>query len=305
MKRLLLLCFAVLLFLVFAMAGCKKSDSVSAPSAAPTATFTPGPDSFEPDDTFGTASTLTVGGAAQYHNLYTSTDIDYFKFSAVAGIQYLVSATYNPVSQSAIALTITDYHSSAENYAYYTDGSNRIPRVTIMPYYCTTTAESVFEVYNDSSSLFGSDCWYKLKVEAVPTPAIVNFNTAADNQSLTFSFSGTGLNWYGQSNISHDGGSALRSGWTNNNQETEFSTSVTGPCTVTFWWKVSSEGCCDGIEFYDDAVQQLSLYGENDWVQATYTIADSAAHTLTWEYSKDGSDACGYDAAWVDNIQVQ
>ena len=75
--------------------------------------------------------------------------------------------------------------------------------------------------------------------------------------------------------------------------------------TLTFWWKVSSEGSYDYLLFYLDGVEQTGslakISGTVDWVQKTVSIP-SGNHTVKWTYSKDGSIVSGSDAAWVDQV---
>ena len=79
--------------------------------------------------------------------------------------------------------------------------------------------------------------------------------------------------------------------------------SVTGPGTLTYWWKVSSEPDYDYLDFYLDGILQPgSISGEVLWQKRTNTIA-SGTHSLRWVYSKDVSDSFGQDAGWVDEVK--
>ncbi|MCB1689560.1 MAG: M6 family metalloprotease domain-containing protein [Halioglobus sp.] len=87
-------------------------------------------------------------------------------------------------------------------------------------------------------------------------------------------------------------------------QEASVSTEVTGPGTLTFWWKVSSEPNADYLRFYRDDVQHpaaLQISGESDWQQRSVPIP-AGLHLLRWTYSKNGSVAAGMDAAWLDRV---
>src|SRR5690606_12306965 len=95
---------------------------------------------------------------------------------------------------------------------------------------------------------------------------------------------------------------ALQSGVTAHSGETWVQTTVTGPGTLTFWWKVSSESDYDWLEFsIDGTLQSGRISGNVDWTKKTYTLA-AGAHTLRWRYSKDGSVVSGSDAAWLDEV---
>ena len=77
------------------------------------------------------------------------------------------------------------------------------------------------------------------------------------------------------------------------------STTMTGPGTLTFQWKVSSELDFDLLSFYLDGVELAAapaISGEVDWTLMSVAIP-AGAHTVTWTYAKDGSTFAGTDAA--------
>ncbi len=110
--------------------------------------------------------------------------------------------------------------------------------------------------------------------------------------------------WTGQIAVSHDGGDAGQSSAISNNQLTWMQSTVTGPITLSFWWKVSSESGYDFLSFYLDGVKLGEISGEAGWTQASGIPISSGSHTIKWEYSKDGSTASGSDAGWVDGITL-
>jgi hypothetical protein len=125
---------------------------------------------------------------------------------------------------------------------------------------------------------------------------------ALDGAGIDFTTGGD-LDWFGQSNQTYDGVDALQSGPIGNNQETWFESTIEGPGTLSFWWKVSSEAGYDFLEFYIDGVRQDGrISGETGWEQQTFTIF-TGTHTVRWRYAKDKSSASGSDAGWVDNIK--
>jgi hypothetical protein len=78
---------------------------------------------------------------------------------------------------------------------------------------------------------------------------------------------------------------------------------VSGPGTVSFYWKVSSELDWDFLDFYIDGAMQDQISGEVDWEQKTYQITGAGSHTLEWRYTKDGGAFGGLDAGWVDKLE--
>ena len=79
-------------------------------------------------------------------------------------------------------------------------------------------------------------------------------------------------------------------------------TSVNGPGTVLFWWKVSSETNKDYLKFFINGVQQTRISGEVDWQLLSYNLF-SGTNTLKWTYSKNDDVASGQDRGWLDQVQ--
>jgi hypothetical protein len=132
-----------------------------------------------------------------------------------------------------------------------------------------------------------------------PTAGVL-LSEAVDNTSLTWTTGGD-ANWYGQNTVYYYGGDAAQSGDITDNQSSWIQTTVTGPGTLTFYWKVSSESGWDFLRFYIDGVEQMGISGEVDWTQKTYSIS-SGSHTLKWAYTKDVSISMGSDAGWLDYV---
>jgi len=113
---------------------------------------------------------------------------------------------------------------------------------------------------------------------------------------------GGNANWFGQTAVTHDGVDAAKSGVITHNEQSWMQTTVTGPGTITFWSKVSSEADWDFLRFEIGAVQQLSISGESDWMPRSYSVP-AGTQILKWVYIKDASADEGSDCAWVDQVQ--
>lgn len=109
--------------------------------------------------------------------------------------------------------------------------------------------------------------------------------------------------WFAQIRETHDGDVAAQSGAISHSQQAGLQTTITGPGTLTFWWKVSSEENFDFLQFYlDNAAKPLtSISGEKGWEQKTFIIP-AGGHTLRWTYLKDASVSAGRDAGWLDEV---
>jgi hypothetical protein len=130
-----------------------------------------------------------------------------------------------------------------------------------------------------------------------------------DADPLDVMLAGTGLivtdggntKWSEQSSITHDGSTAARSGSINHSQESWMQTTVTGPGTLTFWWKVSSQANADYLEFYRDGSLLNRISGEVDWKLCAQSIP-AGSHTVRWRYMKNATITSGQDAGWLDDV---
>jgi alpha-tubulin suppressor-like RCC1 family protein len=109
--------------------------------------------------------------------------------------------------------------------------------------------------------------------------------------------------WYGQTNYSHDGVAAARSGGIGGLQQSILQTTLTTNVAgiVSFWWKVSSEQFFDTLEFDVNGAVQSVISGEVDWQQASFPVA-AGTNVLVWRYSKDPTFDAGLDAGFVDQF---
>ena len=116
-----------------------------------------------------------------------------------------------------------------------------------------------------------------------------------NSTNLTWSTSGN-ANWFSQTNTTHDGVSAARSGAITNSQSSTLQTTVTGPGTLSYWCKVSSQTNYDVLQFKVGTTTISTLSGEVNWQQRIVYLG-AGAQTLQWVYLKDASSYSGQDAA--------
>ena len=127
-------------------------------------------------------------------------------------------------------------------------------------------------------------------------------STAVDNTTQLWTSVGDTMHpWVSQTSVTHDGVDAAKSGAITHGESSALITTVFGPGTVTFWWKVGSEQSHDYLDFYVDGTQYDYLTGNVDWRQATYSIP-AGAHALQWVYAKDAAGTVSPDAGYVDQI---
>ena len=109
--------------------------------------------------------------------------------------------------------------------------------------------------------------------------------------------------WYVQTNVTHNGLPAARSGAIGDGQESMLETTLVGPGTLNYWEKVSSEAGYDFLEFYINGQPLTNLFisGEVDWQPQTVSIP-AGNQTIRWDYAKDNSNSAGQDAGWLSEV---
>ena len=129
---------------------------------------------------------------------------------------------------------------------------------------------------------------------------LVPLSVALDGTNLVWTTNGS-IPWVGQQLVSHDGADAARSGVVANNGSNSIQTTLSGPGSISFWWKVSSEPVNDKLIFSINGVEQARISGEADWALRTFSLG-VGSQTLRWAYSKNSSVTGGQDRAWIDQV---
>lgn len=124
---------------------------------------------------------------------------------------------------------------------------------------------------------------------------------ALDTPGWTWTTGGNTPSWYPQTSLTHDGSDCARSGAIGSNETNWIQTLVTGPGTLTFWWKVSTETNCDYAHFYVNGAELARRSGEADWSQARISLG-SGPQRLRWDYARDAAGSMGQNALWLDQV---
>lgn len=125
--------------------------------------------------------------------------------------------------------------------------------------------------------------------------------TALDGSNLVW-FTGGNAVWFPQTTNTHDGVDAAQSGSITNGQVSWIRATVTGPGSLVFWWKVSSELNYDFVELYVNDELQLYASGETGWEGWILTLK-AGTYDVRWQYIKDETESQGLDYAWLDEVQ--
>lgn len=116
--------------------------------------------------------------------------------------------------------------------------------------------------------------------------------------------------WFAQGSETWDGVDAARSGQIESNKSTWIQTEITGPGTISFRWKVSSNQSDHYLSLFlgkptsvgeFEWLSRGAISGEVDWAPMTVTVP-KGRHLVRWQYSKNNQVAVGTDAGWVDQV---
>ncbi len=188
---------------------------------------------------------------------------------------------------------------SAEAEWEVTFTTNPIPSSVQVPadYYLTVFTDAFRQVSeSNEDNNIGSSTPTRIRVGPH-----VSVGDAVDNTTLSWTIGGNAP-WLGQTSTYYYDGDAAQSGTITHDQPTWLRTTVPGPGTLTFYWKVSSESNYDFLRFSIDGTEQIRISGSVDWQQKSYSL-DSGTHTLEWRYTKDNSVNSGNDCGWLDKVE--
>lgn len=113
---------------------------------------------------------------------------------------------------------------------------------------------------------------------------------------------GASPNWFSDGVANSNGGTAMRSGYIDDNQDSVLFSYFTEP-TLSYRWKSSSEQGFDSLKLYVDGVLTASISGNRDWGQCSLNLS-AGEHRVAWVYEKDSSISEFQDAVWLDSVNT-
>ena len=161
-------------------------------------------------------------------------------------------------------------------------------------------AAGTFTANISATNAFGTGSRSLSIVIAAPTLTLAQ---ATDFESLSWT-SGGSVPWVAQTGVAFDNTDAAQAGAIGDNQQSFLETSITGPATVKFRWKVSSEADADFLAFQIDGADVTSVSGAVDWTEVVQGVPEGV-HVLRWIYRKNATLADGLDSAWVDTVTFE
>ncbi len=258
-----------------------------------------------------------AGTADAWYNLPTI-NTGYYNFNSVPETVYniftqgageiisgrILDGSGNPLSGATVTATRTaggTYTATSDSKGIY--ALTKVPSAST---YTVTPSKTGYDFIprtvstgtSINNSALTGNLW---AIDFTPNSPGVTLNQALDNHILAFTVGGSS-SWFGQTAEAYFGGSAAQSGALGDNQSEWLQTTVVGPGTLSFYWKVSSEDNYDFLEvLVDDVLQPGSICGEVDWRRRTIAIP-AGSHQIKWVYAKDASVNTGGDCGWVDEV---
>jgi len=222
-----------------------------------------------------------------------------------SGTDYLYDNSYT--SHKLLSLMEADGLSEIESGDYADAGDYYVPGSVFNPYSNPNSynySSNDTGVVVDNIAYAGNTILGRFGIIAKSSGNSLNESVDSDLIWTTSGDQNGGKNtgWISETGVTQDGSDSVQAGFINNNQMTWIQTTVKGPGTISFWWKVSSELNKDKLGFYIDGINQTSISGLIDWNQLSCKIG-YGVHTLTWAYVKDESGFEGNDTAWLDNVK--
>ena len=125
--------------------------------------------------------------------------------------------------------------------------------------------------------------------------------TALDTHGLVWASEGNGK-WFPQVAVSSDDEDAAKSGTVQGDDASVLRTTVTGPGTLSWSWKLAMEGSAGVDVFLDDAPVD-GLYDACDWTDHALEITGAGEHEVRFEFWNAGDAETITDCAYLDRMK--
>jgi hypothetical protein len=122
--------------------------------------------------------------------------------------------------------------------------------------------------------------------------------------AVQYEFTTAGGGWVYQTSDSNDGVDAAMSLPIGDNAECSLQTTVIGPGTLRFDWRVDSEQFQDFLSVSVGEDIEAEISGNTAWATVSLMIP-AGPQTITWSYLKGASGFSGLDRGWVDKVRFE
>jgi hypothetical protein len=137
----------------------------------------------------------------------------------------------------------------------------------------------------------------------IPSTTADSLAAAVNSSGLDWGTPATS-GWASQTTVTFDNESSVRSAAILDDGFSLLQTCITGPVTLRFMAKVSSEEGYDFLDLYVDGRLEYSATGNIEWEEVAIAIPPGT-HLVEWLYSKDSTDSAGLDAAFLDAVTLE
>jgi hypothetical protein len=160
-----------------------------------------------------------------------------------------------------------------------------------------------WEYIKDDSGSDAADRVWLDEVSFVAGPiASLTLGDALDQPVQNWQTDAT-LPWHAQTNVHHDGVAAASSGMVRTGGSNGLEIDVTGPATITFWWKLSSQGSWDSMGVAVGGTNVVEVGGDRDWQPAAVAVP-SGTHRVRWWYHHFSGYYLGANQAFLDEVRI-
>ena len=117
--------------------------------------------------------------------------------------------------------------------------------------------------------------------------------------TMYYSAGSAASRWLVESNVTHDGVTALQSAAVSGFDASILRTTMSGPAKLSFWWKISVPDSNAVLLFVKDRVSILTTSRATNWEQRTVYLS-AGSSTYEWDFLVNGST--NQPVAWLDEV---
>ena len=126
------------------------------------------------------------------------------------------------------------------------------------------------------------------------------YKESLDENRLFWSSGGSAV-WEAQTAVSHDGDDAVKSGQVMGDDVSTLSTSIIGPGTLSWWWRLDMTDCA-GVEVFVDNASVANLDVGGGWSQESVEVTGAGTHQVRFEFWNAGTGNAISDCAYLDQV---
>ncbi len=126
------------------------------------------------------------------------------------------------------------------------------------------------------------------------------YKESLDENRLLWSSSGAAV-WEAQTAVSHEGEDAVKSGPVTGDDVSVLSTTVIGPGTLSWWWRLDMTDCA-GVEVFVDNASVANLDVGGGWSQESVEVTGAGTHQVRFEFWNAGTGNAISDCAYLDQV---